>query len=132
MELFKHPFYTFIYDPTRKIMTFRWTIETEKMQVYDYQEAIHNFAGFAFDNPATGLLVDLRDFRYRPPENLGNWRDEVVSPRYVKAGVKKFAYIAPAGMLEKMKGATDEYERKRGFMEGYFGSESEALKWLAS
>jgi len=132
MELFKHPFYTFIYDPRRRIITFKWTTETAKMQVHDYQEAIHNFAGFAFDNPAKGLLVDLRDFRYQPPTSLGNWRDDVVAPRYVKAGVKKFAYLALLGLLEKMQGAADEYKQKRGFEEGYFGSEDGALRWLDS
>jgi len=67
----------------------QWTNETEKMQVYDYQEALHNFASFAFDNPARGLLVDVREVRYRPAVDLGNWRGEVISPRYVKAGVKR-------------------------------------------
>jgi hypothetical protein len=28
MELFRHPFYAFIHDPQRKIITFRWTTET--------------------------------------------------------------------------------------------------------
>lgn len=132
MELFKHPFYAFIYDPRRGIITFRWATETEKMQVYDYQEAIHNFAGFALDNSARGLLVDLRDFRYQPPASLGYWRDEAVSPRYVKAGVRKLAYVAPAAMLERMTSGVDEYRDKRGFAEGYFATEAEALAWLSA
>src|SRR5258708_84149 len=118
MELFKHPFYAFVYDPRHKIISFNWTVETEKMQVHDYQEAIQNFAGFALGNPVKGLLVDLREFRYQPPASLGYWRDEAVSPRYVKAGVKKLAYIAPPGMLEKMMSGKDEYKHKRGFEEG--------------
>jgi hypothetical protein len=132
MELFRHPFYAFVYDPRRKIISFNWTVETEQMQVHDYQEAIHNFAGFALGNSVRGLLVDLREFRYQPPASLGYWRDEAVSPRYVKAGVKKLAYIAPPGMLERMMSGTDEYKNKRGFEEGYFGSEAEALSWLSS
>jgi hypothetical protein len=132
MELYRHPFYAFIYDPQRKVITFRWTTETERMQVHDFQEALHNFAGFAFDNPARGLLIDLRDFRFQPPASLGYWRDEAVSPRYVKAGVKKLAYIAPPGLLERMKSAPDEYKDRRGFPEGYFGNEAEALGWLGS
>jgi len=46
--------------------------------------------------------------------------------------VRKLAYITPPGMLEKMMSGTDEYKRKRGFEEGYFGSEAEALGWLSS
>ncbi|HLQ25970.1 MAG TPA: STAS/SEC14 domain-containing protein [Acidiferrobacterales bacterium] len=130
MELFSHPFYTFTYDPEKKVITFRWTSQTEKMEFYDYKEALHNFAGFAFDYETVGLLVDVREFKYRPTPDLGNWRDEVISPRYVRAGVKKFAYLAPKGALEKMKGAM--HERKRGFEEDYFGSETEAMAWLTS
>src|SRR5262249_59947781 len=103
MELFSHPFYSFAYSPQQKIIAFRWTPETARMQMYDYQEALHNFAGFARDYCAPGLLVDVREFRYRPTPDLGNWRDEVISPRYVRAGVRKFAYVAPPGALEKMK-----------------------------
>jgi catechol 2,3-dioxygenase-like lactoylglutathione lyase family enzyme len=128
--LFEHPLYTFTYDPQRRVIVFRWTVDTETMHLHDYQEALHNFAGFAFDNPVTGLVVDVREFRYRPSAELGNWRDEVISPRYVKAGVRKFAYVALEGMLETMKGAMGE--RERGFEEACFGSEREALDWLAS
>jgi hypothetical protein len=132
MELFKHPYYTFVYDEGRRLLRFDWTPATEKMQVHDYLEAIHNYAGFALDVPTKNLLVDLREFRFQPPASLGNWRDEVVSPRYVKAGVRKLAYIAPPGLLERMKSAPDEYKHKRGFEEGYFGSEAEALAWLSA
>ncbi len=132
MELFRHPYYAFVYDTKRKVIFFNWTAETERMQVHDYQEAIHNFAGFAHDYPGSALLVDLREFRFQPPASLGNWRDEVVAPRYVKARVKRLVYIAPPGLLERMKSAPDEWKHKRGFEENYFGSEAEALKWLAS
>jgi len=128
MDLFVHPFYTFTYDPQKKIITFLWTTATEIMEMPDYQEALHNVAGFARDYPTQGLLVDVREFRYKPTPDLGNWRDEVISPRYVRAGVKKFAYVAPEGVLEKMKGAM--HGRERGFQEDYFGSEAEAVNWL--
>jgi catechol 2,3-dioxygenase-like lactoylglutathione lyase family enzyme len=130
IELFRHPLYTFTYDSQRKVIEFVWTAKTEQMQMHDYQEALQNFAGFAFDNPTTGLLVDVREFRYRPSAELGNWRDEVISPRYVKAGVKKFAYVAHEGMLQTMKGAM--HGRERGFEEEYFSSRSAALDWLVA
>ena len=130
MVLFRHPLYTFTYDPQRRVIEFVWTAETANMQIHDYQEALHNFAGFAFDNPTTGLLVDVREFRFRPSTDLGNWRDQVISPRYVKAGVKKFAYVAQEGMLQQMKGAV--HGRERGFAEEYFNRTPEALEWLAS
>jgi hypothetical protein len=132
MELFRHPYYAFVYDARRKLISFNWTAETERMSVDDYQEAIHNFAGFALGNPGSNLLVDLRDFRFQPPASLANWRDDVIAPRYVKAGVKKLVYIAPPGLLERMKSAPDPNKHRRGFAEDYFGSEGEALKWLSS
>jgi hypothetical protein len=130
MELYKHPFYTFVYDPDRKVLSFNWTAETASMQVHDFQEAVHNFAGFALDHPVRGLLVDLRQLRFRPPASLGYWRDQAVSPRYVKAGVKRLAYLAPPGMIDQMRSAPDEYRDRRGFEEAYFASEGEALAWL--
>jgi hypothetical protein len=132
MELFKHPFYTFVYDPRRQVLSFNWTAETASMQVHDFQEAIQNFAGFALDHPVRGLVVDLRQLRFKPPASLGYWRDEAVSPRYVKAGVKKLAYLAALGMIDQMKSAPDEFRDRRGFEEAYFATEAEALDWLGS
>jgi hypothetical protein len=132
MELFKHPFYTFVYDPGRRILSFNWTAETASMQVHDFQEAIHNFAGFALDHRVRGLVVDLRQLRFKPPASLGYWRDEAVSPRYVKAGVKKLAYLAAPGMIDQMRSAPDEFRDRRGFEEAYFATEAEALGWLGS
>ena len=98
--------------------------------MHDFQEALHNFAGFAFDNETRGMLVDVREFRYAPTPELGNWRDQVISPRYVKAGIKKFAYVARAGSLAGMKGQM--YGRKRGFEEEYFEEEAKAIEWLGN
>jgi hypothetical protein len=129
MEVFGTPLYTFDYDASRRILRLTWKPETKDMNLYDFQEALHNFAGFAFDHETRGMLVDVREFRYRPSPELENWRDRVISPRYVKAGLKKFAYVAAPGALEGMKGQM--YGRERGFEEEYFEDEVEAIEWLS-
>ena len=130
MVLFETPLYTFDYDPKRKILRLNWTPESKNMQLHDFQETLHNFAGFAFDHPTLGMLVDVRQFQYRPGPELGNWRDEEISPRYVKAGLRRFAYIARPGSLEGMKGQM--YGRERGFEEEYFEDETKAIEWLSA
>src|SRR6266571_4244832 len=105
MDLYRHPFYAFTYDPRNKIITFTWTAETEKMQVHDYQEAIHNFAGFAFDNPATGLLVDLRDFRYRPDRQSTRLNSSHMSISYAVFCLKKKTQVCSPGGAGPVAGA---------------------------
>jgi SpoIIAA-like len=128
MLLFTHPTYTFDRDESKNLLRMTWTPQTESMTLDDFKEALHNLAGFAFDSATHGILVDVRQFRFRPGPELGDWRDEVISPRYVRAGVKRFAYLAPVGLIEQMKSGMQSVQR--GFDEDYFDDEAKALAWL--
>ncbi len=52
----------------------------------------------------------------------------MISPRYVRAGIRKFAYLAPPGLVEQMKSSMQGVQR--GFAEDYFDEEAKAIAWL--
>ena len=56
------------------------------------------------------------------------WRDANIIPRYNAAGVKKFAFIMPAGM--PAIGDDPAPEGPAHYPTAYFGSRAEALAWL--
>ena len=56
------------------------------------------------------------------------WRDEHIIPRYNAAGLKKFAFVMPAGM--PAIGAPPAPEGPADFPTGYYGSRADALSWL--
>ena len=55
------------------------------------------FAGHAVEHRAPNLLVDLREFAYRPAPDMWDWRLEHVISRYREAGARRFANIVPEG-----------------------------------
>ena|SRR5258708_2620649 len=130
MTIYNHSLYVFELIENKRILLFNWTDNTENMVEEDYQEALHNYAGFALEFKIPSLLVDVTNFRYKMTPQLGIWRDEYISPRYVKAGVLKFAYIVPKLVLEKMKGGEGMKEVERGFEEEYFEGHEQAVNWL--
>lgn len=130
MTVYKHPLYTFELIEDEKILLFTWSDATANMTMEDYQEALHNFAGFGSEYKIPAMLVDVRNFKYKMTSELGKWRDEYISPRYRKFGLRKFGYIVPAGAVAKMKDTMVKVER--GFEEQYFESEQEAINWLTA
>lgn len=128
MVLYAHSLYTFELIEESKILLFKWTEATEDMSVEDYEEALHNYAGFGLEHRVPAMLVDVRNFRYKMTPQVGIWRDKEISPRYQKFGLKKFGYIVPGGVVEKMKDNMKKVERS--FEEQYFESDVDAIHWL--
>ena len=128
MILYTHSLYTFELIEDGQILLFKWSDQTEHMTIEDYQEALHNYAGFGAEYRVSAMLVDVRNFKYRMTPQLGIWRDEAISPRYTKFGLKKFGYIVPLGVVAKMKDTMTKVVRT--FEEEYFESEAEVIAWL--
>ena len=128
--VYEHSLYSFELIENGKILLFNWSKQTENMSVEDYQEALHNYAGFGTEYNVPAMLVDVRNFKYKMTPQLGIWRDEYISPRYKKFDLKKFGYIVPPGVVAKMKDTMIKVERS--FEEAYFEDEQEAIHWLTS
>jgi hypothetical protein len=74
------------------------------------------------------ILVDAREFRHQFGAGTMEWRDASVIPRYGAAGVRRFAFVVPAGApvvgQEKVDG-------RAVFPTAWFDSVDAAHAWLA-
>ena len=130
MELHKNGFYSFNYDSEAKILNFVWTESTEKMTDADFRDALSNFAGFAMEHRPANVLVDVRKFKHTLSAEVGTWRDEVVTPRYNTAGVKRFGYLLPKGAAPADDAPVDPPPAHEKFATRYFDSEEKAGRWF--
>ena len=128
MQLHQTEFYTFTYDEKSKILKFLWTEKTADMKGEDFKEALTLYAGYAEEYEAPRLMIDVRAFKFNMTSELGTWRDEVISPRYNMAGVKKFAYVVPEG--SPMASSGEQSPKHETFITQYFDSEEKAQEWL--
>jgi hypothetical protein len=67
----------------------------------------------------------MRQFMGLPSAEVGAWRDDVIVPKYEKAGVKKIAWIWP-GMSADEAGTGAAYQQR------YFAARDEAINWCAA
>ena len=106
----------------------RWFDTTERMTGDEFNQWLTVFADRVEAARRAGALVD--SIRFRMPldrMNMG-WRDANIIPRYNAAGVKRFAFLMPAGM--PAIGRAPAREGPGQFPTGYFGSRRDALTWL--
>jgi len=85
------------------------------------------FAAEAEKARPQALLIDAVAFRHRFGPGVMEWRDAHIIPRYGAAGVRRFAFVMPAGFAGVGKEAI---EGPAVFPTRWFVSREEALSWL--
>jgi hypothetical protein len=121
------PQYSITYRALEKLVELTWLPETQSMTDQDFKDGILSFAECALQHSARRLIIDMREFRYRPSPEAQVVRDQVVVPKYVKAGVKKIAWIWPGESGDKLTETADgNYENR------YVATVDEAFAWLTA
>jgi len=68
----------------------------------------------------------MRQFMGRPSAEVGTWRDDVIVPKYEKAGVKKIAWIWPGV-------SGDEMGEDAAYQQRYFAARKRSIgAWRAA
>lgn len=78
------------------------------------------------------FLFHSKNFNFSITPDIQKWTDEHIFPRYVKAGVKKFAYIFSSDFISQLsiEQVMEEQKAQEGFQTRYFDSEDKAREWL--
>lgn len=106
----------------------RWFDTTDTMTGADFNAFLATYAGQVEACGQPGSLVDAVQFKMAAAKMDPGWRDANIIPRYNAAGVKKFAFIMPAGM--PAIGAAPAPEGPANFPTAYFARRADALAWL--
>ena len=106
----------------------RWFDTTADMSGDDFNDFLSTYAGCIETAARSGGLVDAVQFKMDFAKMSTGWRDENIVPRYNNAGVRKFAFIVPAGAPPTQN--SPAAEGPANFPTGYFGSRAESLDWL--
>ena len=107
----------------------RWYDTTKDLSAERFNDWLTAFAGEVERAGRSGVLVDAVQFRMDMAAMDFAFRDANIIPRYNAAGVKRFAFLMPAGM--PAVGAPPAPEGPATFPTGYFDSRPAALAWLA-
>lgn len=109
------------------LLELRWLPSTAEMTDGGFMATLCLFASEAEKMRARRLLIDARQFRHRFGDGVMAWRDAHIIPRYGAAGVRKFAFLMPAGFPDAGKEAI---EGPAVFPTRWFVSPPDAMTWL--
>ena len=116
--------YSISYHKPQGLVRLAWLAGTAGMTDQDFKATLEAFAESILQHGAPRLVIDMREFKYRPSEETLAWRDDVIVPKYNRAGVKKVAWIWPG-----VTGGTSSSENDK-FENHYCSTETEALAWV--
>ena len=124
--MIKNAMYSITYHKPEKFVCLTWLPGTAGMTDADFKEALEVFAEGALQHHAEQLMIDMIEFKGRPGADVLTWRDDVIVPKYNRAGVKKIAWVWPGQAGYTATGEGTQYANR------YFASAEEALAWIAA
>ena len=115
--------------PEHDTIEIRWFDSTSEMSGGEFNDWLSRFATEVERAGRSGVLVDGLAFAMPMDRMDPAWRDANIIPRYNAAGVKRFAFLMPAGM--PAIGAPPAVEDPATYATAYFGTRRSAMEWLA-
>jgi hypothetical protein len=121
-----------LHYPEWQTLELRWLPTTSEMTDDGFRDTLTLHAGEGERHRPKFMLIDATAFHHRPAAETLQWRDEHIVPRYNRAGVTKFAFIASSGSPSTVEsGSEPRVEGSALFSTGWFESREHAYEWLA-
>ncbi len=110
-----------------EILELQWLPSTARMSDGGFMATLCLLAWEGEKARPQGMLIDAVEFRHRFGDGVMQWRDAHIIPRYGAAGVRKFAFLMPAGFPNAGK---EMVEGLAVFPTKWFVKRDEAMAWL--
>src|ERR1700736_4757290 len=109
------------------LLELRWHGSTSTMTDGGFMATLCLFVWEAEKARPKGLLIDATEFRHTFGPGVMEWRDAHIIPRYGAAGVRKFAFLMPAGFP---KAGAEAFEGPAIFPTKWFVNREQAFSWV--
>jgi hypothetical protein len=109
------------------VLELRWHKTTSTMTDGGFMATLCLFVWEAEKARPKGLLIDATEFRHTFSPGIMEWRDAHIIPRYGAAGVRKFAFLMPAGFS---KAGAEAFEGPAIFPTKWFVDRELAFNWV--
>jgi hypothetical protein len=131
-EIYRDRFGAILHDEAAGTLELDWTDESAAMSDDEFMGWLARYADASLSTRVPNLMIDVSRFRFRPGEQVAAWRDEHVIPRYNAAGVRKFAFLLPAGSPGTVATGNEPAPEPPGeFPTGYFDDRAAVDAWFA-
>ncbi len=109
------------------LLELKWFRSTSSMTDGGFMATLCLFTWEAEKTRRKSLFIDATEFTHAFGPGVMAWRDAHIIPRYGAAGVRKFAFLMPAGFP---KAGSEAFEGPAIFPTKWFVDRQQALDWL--
>lgn len=132
MEIYKSDYQIINFDDSKSLLSKSWTPKTEDLEKDTFHDEVNKIAECAEEKNAKYILDDTRDFSFTITIELQSWVDNEVFPRFIAAGLKKYAIIVSKEFISQLS-IEQTMEGEKGsqtFEVQYFDNTEEARHWI--
>jgi len=127
-QLHDDDYFRVSWDDDTRVISIDWKEATSAMTDEDFKSELELFAALVGRKKAQGILVDVTHFRHTIGPEAQEWRVKNISGRYFAAGVRRFAFLFPAGA--SVPPAMNESVPSENFVTRAFNDPKKAMTWL--
>jgi len=109
------------------VLELQWLPSTKTMTDGGFMATLCLFAWEAEKTRPKALFIDATEFEHTLGPGVMEWRDAHIIPRYGAAGVRRFAFLMPAGFP---KAGMEAVEGPAIFPTKWFVDREAAFEWL--
>ncbi len=108
-----------------------WKSGTANMKAADFKACLYIYAGFSIEHKTRNLLILIHQFQFggAMSDDLTEWRNNNIFPKYNEAGAKKMAFL---GNAEHLPPADPPRHALANFDTRFFSDKAEMEAWLRS
>lgn len=118
------------YHPKKEYVTNFWT-GNEFLTDEDFMTSLMGIAQELQKHTVKALIVDTRNFDLPISPDIQDWYNREIGPRYIKAGIKKMAFLLPKELVPRLSIAQTIAEKEaHSQITRYFDSFETAIDWV--
>lgn len=120
-------------DESLKLLQKKWTGATADMSEETFKSEVEKIAQLAEQYHIEKFHDDTTNFYFVIMPRLQTWVNEQIFPRFINAGLRKYAIVVSEEMIAQLSiEQTMEEDNTNNFQVCYFDSAEKAKKWLLS
>lgn len=133
MEAYKSAYQIINVFTEQKLLQKEWFTATESMKDQTFQKEVEKIAEIAEMYKVERFHDNTTNFLYPISPDLQTWVNEQIFPRFIAAGLRKYAIIVSKEMITQLSiEQTMEENNASSFQVRYFDDVTKASTWLDS
>ena len=130
MELHKSKYQEVLYLAPQSTVSKSWTPLSEDMSEEEFLSEIKTLAEKIEEVKPFAILDNTTDFAFPITPELQTWVGTEVFPRFIAAGVRRYALIVSSEFIAQLSIEQTMEEAGDNFQTAYFDSEDKAAAWI--